>query len=185
VTRNTSRFDVHGVKSGSTSRLELTPTVGIVGVRLLQSRKSGMHRCAVRASGSRASVSMSKSEPSNNWRFVILFHSHPTEADHFDLMLERNGVLMTWRVDSEPELAARAPGVKCQQLSNHRIAYLDYEGPISGNRGSVRRHDSGTYFAKTLDAPLIHVHFRGSRLRGDFILQQDEARPDQWRLRMA
>ena len=30
-------------------------------------------------------------------------------------------------------------------LPDHRLAYLDYEGPISGDRGSVTRWDRGTY----------------------------------------
>ena len=31
------------------------------------------------------------------------------------------------------------------QLPNHRLAYLDYEGPVSNNRGHVTRRDSGSY----------------------------------------
>lgn len=31
------------------------------------------------------------------------------------------------------------------QNIEHRRLYLDYEGPISGDRGSVRRVDAGTY----------------------------------------
>ncbi len=30
-------------------------------------------------------------------------------------------------------------------LPEHRLAYLDYEGPVSGNRGSVKRWDAGWY----------------------------------------
>ena len=29
--------------------------------------------------------------------------------------------------------------IECRLLADHRLAYLDYEGPISGGRGSVAR----------------------------------------------
>ena len=53
---------------------------------------------------------------------------------HWDLMLDTGETLRTWRL--EPAL----PGViRAEPLGNHRRAYLDYEGPVSGNRGSVQR----------------------------------------------
>ena len=72
-------------------------------------------------------------------RFVIL--QHETDAgSHYDLMLEVGGVLKTWSL-SEPPEADRE--VACKSLPDHRLAYLDYEGPISGGRGSVTRLGSG------------------------------------------
>ena len=67
-------------------------------------------------------------------RFVVLEHDHP--ALHWDLMLEGDGVLRTWRLDAPPE-----PGktVRATSSFDHRLIYLDYEGPISGGRGCVCR----------------------------------------------
>ncbi len=80
-------------------------------------------------------------------RYVILRHSMPPDgarSSHYDLMLEGDGTLRTWALDSLPtgdaEIAAEA-------LPDHRIAYLDYEGPVSGNRGRVERIERGTYRA--------------------------------------
>ena len=73
-------------------------------------------------------------------RFVILAHDWP--APHFDLMLEVGGVLKSWRLLAEP-----MPGVPVPAEPNddHRLEYLDYEGPVSGGRGVVRRVDWGTF----------------------------------------
>ncbi len=73
-------------------------------------------------------------------RFVILAHDWP--APHFDLMLEAGGVLKSWRL-----LAVPVPGmaVPAEATDDHRLEYLDYEGPVSGGRGVVRRVDGGTF----------------------------------------
>ncbi len=69
-------------------------------------------------------------------RFAILKHDWP--FPHYDLMLESGDSLRTWRLkalweEHEPFLA--------EELQNHRLAYLDYEGPLSNERGSVKRVD--------------------------------------------
>lgn len=73
-------------------------------------------------------------------RFVILEHDHPHL--HWDLMLECGPALRTWRLAEPP-----APGkaVAAEPLPDHRPVYLDYEGPVSGNRGQVRRWAAGDY----------------------------------------
>jgi hypothetical protein len=76
-------------------------------------------------------------------RFVVLHHkfpdSHP-RTDHWDLMIEQNGELLTWAL-AEP-LACGSP-ISATRLAPHRLAYLDYEGPVSGDRGAVKRVASG------------------------------------------
>ena len=73
-------------------------------------------------------------------QFVLLEHDHPEL--HWDFMLELDDVLLTWRLDRIPDKAGEIAAVS---LSDHRMVYLDYEGPISGNRGSVKRIQSGRY----------------------------------------
>lgn len=95
-------------------------------------------------------------------RFVILEHDHPVL--HWDLMLESDGVLQTWRLADMP-----APGkpIEATALGDHRLLYLDYEGPVSGNRGTVRRWDAGTYH---WDETGI-LSLKGTRVRGRARLQ--------------
>jgi hypothetical protein len=56
-------------------------------------------------------------------------------------MFEQEGALMTWRSPRWP-VDTDTPLVR---LADHRLAYLDYQGPISGRRGRVTRVASGTY----------------------------------------
>lgn len=46
---------------------------------------------------------------------------------------------MTWRAIDWPPVA----GDELIRLADHRSAYLDYEGPVSDNRGRVRRIAAG------------------------------------------
>lgn len=75
-----------------------------------------------------------------NHRFVILEHDHPFL--HWDLMLEDGSALTTWRLLEPVESGKWLPA---EDLPVHRIAYLTYEGPVSNNRGNVRRIAQGEY----------------------------------------
>ena len=99
-------------------------------------------------------------------RFVVLEHDHPEL--HWDLMLEGNGVLRTWRLTAPPE-AGRA--VRAAASFDHRLFYLDHEGPVSGGRGSVKRWDSGTFALEGDSSEQLVVYFEGGRLRGRRCLQ--------------
>jgi hypothetical protein len=103
-------------------------------------------------------------------RFVILEHDHPTL--HWDLMLEAGGVLKTWRLAAPPTGAA----VAAAELGDHRAMYLDYEGPVSGGRGMVKRWDAGTYTELRESAPDRRcLRFDGERLQGSATLTRIDA----------
>lgn len=80
-------------------------------------------------------------------RYVILRHEVPSgspRGSHWDLMFEvdADGELRTWAVEQSPD----SPTVQdALALPDHRREYLTYEGPISGDRGTVARWDEGTY----------------------------------------
>jgi hypothetical protein len=107
-------------------------------------------------------------------RFVILEHDHPFL--HWDLMLEPGNVLRTWRLAAAP-----APGqcVAAEALGDHRRAYLDYEGPVSGNRGQVQRWDSGTYDGDLPEiftaGQAVELRLHGQRLRGLALLLREDS----------
>jgi hypothetical protein len=113
--------------------------------------------------------------PSN--RFVILEHFH--EGVHYDLMFESGGVLKTWKLAEPPRAGSAQPAL----LSfDHRLMYLDHEGPISGDRGHVIRWDQGTYDGSLADASLIRIRLSGRRLKGEIELQHQEG--DRWEVRL-
>lgn len=75
-------------------------------------------------------------------RYAILHHTaHPDQPDHFDLMfeLEAQQTLATFRSRTWP------PDTAVERLPDHRRNYLTYEGPVSGNRGEVKRIAAGTF----------------------------------------
>jgi hypothetical protein len=75
-------------------------------------------------------------------RYVVLRHEG-VERPHFDLLFETSpaSALAAWRADRWPV----RDGDLVQPLPDHRRIYLDYEGPVSGNRGSVRRVLAGAH----------------------------------------
>ncbi len=85
-------------------------------------------------------------------RFVVLCHHLPVESPrstHWDWMFEVDGVLETWAsppLDALFDVDQNATiSVNCQRLADHRLKYLDYSGPVEGDRGSVERMICGTY----------------------------------------
>jgi hypothetical protein len=110
-------------------------------------------------------------------RFVILQHDHP-HGRHYDFMLEIGDVLRTWSLAEPPTVGVEQPA---KLLFDHRIAYLDYEGPVSGDRGTVRQWDRGTYSAVTSSEELLIVELRGDKIRGQVGLVR-ESQATSWKL---
>ena len=127
-------------------------------------------------------------------RFVLLLHECPNDRPrptHCDLMLESGESLQTWSLQQLPRdwqaLASVADfpvdvssnNVEAERLADHRLTYLDYEGPVSGNRGSVRRLDAGTFVRR--QEPLS-FSFKGRFIRGAIMLQQSSDDDARWQL---
>src|SRR5262245_32013475 len=103
-------------------------------------------------------------------RFVLLRHECPpalAKASHWDLMLEDAGELLTWSMETLPSVGG--PGVDAARLPNHRLAYLEYEGPVSGDRGDVARSDAGQY--QWVGPTRSRIRLDGAMLRGELDLQ--------------
>jgi len=136
-------------------------------------------------------------------RFVLLRHHCPAgshKASHWDFMLEWGGVLRTWELQVLPNpwrIALRdvmptsvgststepvAKVVDACRLTDHRLAYLDYQGPLSRNRGSVSRCDVGTYTLASETSDRLEIALAGNRLQGRARLEPDKVRQDHWRL---
>ena len=114
-------------------------------------------------------------------RFVILRHDS-RRGEHFDLMLEDAGVLKTWALPRSPEVGAE---IECEALAEHRIEYLDYEGPISGQRGSVTRWDEGVYTLERRDDAEWVVQLAGERLSGRAVIRRSADDSSRWRFSLA
>jgi hypothetical protein len=56
-------------------------------------------------------------------------------------MLQDGSVLLTWALDELPQVDRQ---VSAEQLNDHRLMYLDFEGDIGSGRGYVTRWDRGS-----------------------------------------
>jgi hypothetical protein len=108
-------------------------------------------------------------------RFVLLEHDHPHL--HIDLMFEDAGVLLTWQLSSFP--ADGASG-EARRIFDHRLLYLDYEGPVSGSRGQVRRLERGSYEWLEQEPERLAARVDGERLVGRLVLVQVDG--ERWRV---
>jgi len=99
-------------------------------------------------------------------RFAILEHDWPTL--HWDLFLEAGTALRSWRLLAEPGPGKEVPA---EPNATHRLLYLDYEGPVSVGRGSVRKWDAGTFDWITDDEERTVVKFQGVRLTGECLIE--------------
>lgn len=89
-------------------------------------------------------------------RAVLLRHDVPGAGAHLDWLIERPASRLEHRLiafrlatGSPPApLDPRAGVVPAHRLPDHRAAYLDYEGPVSGGRGLVVRLADGQAFVR-------------------------------------
>jgi hypothetical protein len=114
-------------------------------------------------------------------RFVILRHEMPPgdpRPTHFDVMFETGDSLRTWACEQLPD--PRTLTIMADRLADHRLAYLDYEGPVSGNRGSVARIDAGQYESIAETTERIEVRLAGELLRGTLVLRRESPDTQRW-----
>ena len=98
-------------------------------------------------------------EPGTRMRHVVL---RPTLRwnPHFDLMLQPapDAMLLTWCITEYPETW---PPENAQRLPDHRPAYMTYEGPVSNNRGEVKRIARGEALVLNKDTATIDFKLTG------------------------
>ncbi|MGO9489414.1 MAG: DNA ligase D [Solirubrobacteraceae bacterium] len=103
-------------------------------------------------------------------RFVI--HEHSARQLHWDLRLERDGVLASWAV---PKGMPEEPGENrfAARTEDHPIEYLDFHGEIpAGNygAGTMTIWDQGSYDCLKWEPRKVEVLLHGERLRARYAL---------------
>ncbi len=88
-------------------------------------------------------------------------------------MLEAGDSLLTWALETWPVTTG---AIAAWRLSSHRSAYLDYEGPVSGNRGQVTRIDAGLhkFLTGNLNAGPLEFELFETGNAGTYRLTPDE-----------
>jgi hypothetical protein len=107
---------------------------------------AGLQQSGVEFPPSRIAVEEHQPPPHAR-RWVVLRHDLPDGSWHYDWMLQvcddPAEPLLTFRVMVRPD-DPTVVAFEGERLPDHRSIYLDYEGPISGGRGSVTRIARGT-----------------------------------------
>ncbi len=116
-------------------------------------------------------------------RTVLLEHLTPT-GRHFDWCVEHPAhpagaaPLVTFRVTLASWAWAAAGRLTLERIGDHRRAYLDYQGPIAGKRGRVRRVDAGQVLVRRWGASRAVLDVALGRFTGTVELRRLDS--DRW-----
>jgi bifunctional non-homologous end joining protein LigD len=118
--------------------------------------------------------------PGPGGRFVV--HEHHARRLHWDLRLERDGVLASWAIPNGiPEHPDH--NHKAVHVEDHPLEYIDFAGEIpqgSYGAGEVTIWDSGTYSCEKWEPRKVVAAFDGRRLRGRYALFQVGRQEKDW-----
>ena len=118
---------------------------------------------------------------------VFAIQKHHARHLHYDMRLEREGVLKSWAIPKEPP---SVPGIKrlAVETEDHPLGYQDFEGEIpEGNYGAgkVEIWDKGSYLPIEWKERLIVFEVNARKLKGTFCLvklKPKEATDKNWLL---
>jgi bifunctional non-homologous end joining protein LigD len=111
-------------------------------------------------------------------RFVV--HEHHARRLHWDLRLERDGVLVSWAVPKgiPPDPSRNHLAVHTE---DHPLEYIDFHGDIPAGQygaGTMKIWDRGTYETHKFRDKEVMITFHGERLHGRYVLFR--TRGDDW-----
>ena len=113
-------------------------------------------------------------------RFVV--QEHHARRLHYDVRLERDGVLVCWAV---PKGLPEEPGHPrlAVHTEDHPIEYLDFHGEIPAGEyggGSMTIWDSGHYEVEKWSDDEVAVTLHGERVDGRFVFVRTAERGKDW-----
>ncbi len=108
--------------------------------------------------------------PGTNNRFVV--QEHHARRLHWDVRLERDGVLVSWAVPKGPPTSSDQNRLAVH-TEDHPLEYLDFHGAIPKGQygaGEMTIWDSGTYDTEKWREDEVIAIFHGKRLRGRYAM---------------
>ena len=105
-------------------------------------------------------------------RFVVQEHTTP-DGVHWDLMLEQDDTLTTFRLEAEPAHCLTG-AIRAVKIFDHPLRFLTYEGPVQKGTGKVRIVDSGRYQLLNQGDDRCTFKLNGVILQGEFTLTRIE-----------
>ena len=103
---------------------------------------------------------------------IFVVQEHHARALHYDLRLEKDGVLKSWAV---PKGIPETPSQRylAVETEDHPFEYASFEGSIPKGQygaGTVKIWDKGHYETKFWDENKIEFTLNGQRLKGRYVL---------------
>jgi DNA ligase D-like protein (predicted ligase)/DNA ligase D-like protein (predicted 3'-phosphoesterase) len=103
---------------------------------------------------------------------VFVVQKHHSRRLHYDLRLEKDGVLKSWAV---PKGIPANPSEKrlAVETEDHPLGYAGFEGTIPKGQygaGTVEIWDKGIYEAKVWDEKMIEFTVQGKKMNGRYVL---------------
>jgi DNA ligase D-like protein (predicted ligase)/DNA ligase D-like protein (predicted 3'-phosphoesterase) len=103
---------------------------------------------------------------------VFVVQEHHARRLHYDLRLEKDGVLKSWAV---PKGIPESTDEKRLAVAteDHPLGYADFEGEIPKGQygaGTVKIWDKGVYTVKVWDEKMVEFTLNGERLKGRYVL---------------
>jgi len=123
-------------------------------------------------------------QPNNESGSIFVIQKHAATRLHYDLRLERDGVLKSWAVPKDPPLD-RAVKRLAMKVEDHPIEYATFEGTIPEGEygaGTVEIWDRGTYETEKWQENEIVVNISGSKLCGRYLLIRFKKQEEAWLL---
>jgi DNA ligase D-like protein (predicted 3'-phosphoesterase) len=113
---------------------------------------------------------------------IYVIQKHDASHLHYDLRLERDGVLRSWAVPKQPPTQK---GMKrlAVETEDHPIGYADFEGVIPEGEygaGTVEIWDKGTYETEKWREDEIIIHINGTKLNGRYCLIKFKKQENAW-----
>ncbi|MCW4001445.1 MAG: non-homologous end-joining DNA ligase [Candidatus Bathyarchaeota archaeon] len=112
---------------------------------------------------------------------IFVVQEHNARRLHYDLRLERDGVLKSWAVPKGIPEAAKVRHLAVE-TEDHPYDYASFEGTIPKGQygaGTVKIWDSGHYTVKLWEPDKIEVTLDGTRLHGRYVLVRLKKSEDQ------
>ena len=110
-------------------------------------------------------------------KFVIQKHERKGQDVHWDLMLEAETALETYRLELPPEKLAEQ-STTAIRIFDHPLKFLTYEGTVNNGLGSVEIAQAGTYKLLAENDQYRRVQLDGQTLQGQFTLTHIDS--DRW-----
>jgi bifunctional non-homologous end joining protein LigD len=122
----------------------------------------------------RTSEPMPEGPPATGKNDTFVIQQHHARRLHWDLRLERDGVLVSWAV---PRGIPRDPARNhlAVHTEDHPLEYLDFHGEIPAGEygaGKMTIFDRGTYTTEKWRDDEVIVEFHGTRVTGRYVLFQ-------------